>query len=881
MNLTEWSLSRSHFAAVLIVAVILVGTGLFVGYPSQEDPEFTIREAVVTTTFPGMAPERVEDLITRRIEEKIRKLPEVEHITSSSRTGVSVVHASLHDRYFDLQPIWQDLRNHMEDVRSELPDGTLGPFVNDDFGRVAVASLAITGEGFTLAEMEDVAEDLRDSLYAVDGISEVVLHGIQEERIFLEIHPARMAEVGINPVELFQSLATQNVVTPGGSLEVDGQDFVFEPSGSFESIDEIENLVISVPGRASVVYLRDILTVTRAVVDPPDQPVYYQGRPAIVVEVSMVTGANIVEFGERLLAAVRGYEAALPIGYEIHLATFQPTLVDASISDFLGNLYQTIAIVLLVVVVFLGLRTGLIVGLIVPLTILSALPFMSALEIPFHTVSIAALIIALGLLVDNGVVMAEEVRTRMQAGQDPQRAAADSGRELAMPLLSSSLTTIIAFLPLMLADNAAGEFARSLSQVIAITLLSSWFLALYVTPLLCTWFVRIGDPVSVEDRYATPFYRRYRGLLVAVLRRRWLFLGVMLTLLFVAVQLFALVPKQFFPPSQRDQYLVYFDLAAGTNVHRTERELLRLARWLADPAENPDVVDHIAYVGYGGPRFVLSFTPPDPAAHRAFVLVNTRPGIDLAAQIERTRAHLLAGFPEVRARVKKVGQGPADPGTVDVRVVGRSRSRLYDLGAEVTQAFQRIPGVVDLQDDWENRTRKVRVEIDQAKARRVGITSEEIGRALTAIFDGTEITEYREGDEIIPVVVRSDAAGRQRLDQLGTMSIYSSSRATSVPLLQMASFDVFWQYGNIQRRDLERTLTVSARHPTLTANELAAALQPGLDAIDLPSGYRFELAGELEDSAEAQAALFANVPLCAAGHRGVAGVAVQLGPGGP
>ncbi len=864
MNITERAIERSHFAAVLVVAVVAIGVGLFVGYPSQEDPEFTIREAVVTASFPGMAPERVEDLITRKIEEEVRKLPEVEHITSSSRTGQSIVHVSLHDRYFDLQPIWQDLRNNMEDVRSELPEGTLGPFVNDDFGRVAVASLAITGEGFSLAEMEDVAEGLRDSLYAVEGISEVSLHGVQGERIFLEVHPARLAELGINPSEILQVLATQNVVIPGGSLEVDGQDIVFEPSGSFETIADVENLVIGIPGRDSVAYLRDVLTVRRGVVDPPTRPVFYDGRPSVVVEVSMVTGENIVEFGERLERAVRRYESRLPIGYEIHLATFQPTLVDVSISDFLNNLYQTIGIVLLVVVLFLGLRTGLIVGMIVPLTILAALPFMSFLEIPLHTVSIAALIIALGLLVDNGVVMAEEVRTRMQSGVERKRAAIEAGRELALPLLSSSLTTILAFMPLMLADNEAGEYTRSLSQVIAITLIASWLLALYVTPLLCTWFVRVGEPVSDEERHATRFYRGYRRVLGAVLRRRVVFLAGLIVLFVSSVFAFSWVPRQFFPPSQRDQYLVYFDLAAGTNTRRTESELLRLAGWLADETENPDVIDHIAYVGYGGPRFVLNLSPPDAASHRAFVLVNTRPGIDLEAQIRRTREHLLAGYPEVRAQVKKLALGPSDPGTVEVRLVGPDRDRLFEDGRRVEGIFRQAEGVVDIRSDWENRTRKVRVEIDQATARRIGISSEEIGRTLTAMFDGTAVTEYREGDEIIPVVVRSDLEGRRRLDQLATMSVYSSATGRSVPLLQLATFDLFWQFGSIERRDLERTLTVSARSTRLTAEELARAIQPGLDALDLPFGFRAEVAGELEDAAEAQEALMSSVPICAA-----------------
>ena len=864
MSPTRWSIDQSHFAAALVVAIVVVGLGLFAGYPSQEDPEFTIREAVVTTRFPGMSPTRIEDLITRVVEEEIRRIPEVEHIRSSSRIGESIVHVTVHDRYFDLQPIWHDLRNRMEDVRKGLPDGSQGPFVNDDFGRVAVASLAITGEGFDLSEMEDVAEDLRDVLYPIKGVSQVVLHGVQEERIFLEVNPARFAEFGLNPARVIQTLRTQNVVIPGGRLEVDGQSIFFEPSGNLKSVEELENLVVAIPDRDEVAALRDLVHVRRALVDPPERPAFYQGRPAIVVEVSMVAGENIVEFGERILDTVRSFESALPIGYEISRATFQPTLVEESISEFLGNLYQTIVIVLLVVVLFLGPRTGLIVGLLVPLTILAALPAMSWLEIPLHTVSVAALIIALGLLVDNGVVMAEEVRSRIRAGEDRREAAIAAGEELAMPLFCSSLTTILAFMPLMLADNAAGEYTRSLSQVIAIALLASWFLALYVTPLMCVWFVKVGKPISHAQRFSSRFYRGYAALLAALMRRRLLFLGVMVLGLIGAVQLFAWVPRQFFPESQRDQYLVYFDLAAGTEITRTQRELLRFASWLADPEENAEVIDHVAYVGYGGPRFVLSLAPPDPATHRALVLVNTKPGIDLDAQIEKTRSHLIAHYPEVRGRVKRLAQGPSDPGTVAIRVIGADREAVYGLGGAVSDAFRAVEGIVDLEDDWENLTRKIRVEIDQAEARRLGITSEEIGRTLTALFDGIPITQYREGDTIIPVVVRSHAEGRQRLDQLGSMSVYSATRGTAVPLLQIARFTFEWQYGTIERRDLARTLTVRGRHPRMTAQELSERIEPAIASLAWPAGHRYEVAGELEDAREAQSALFSSVPYCAA-----------------
>ena len=468
MSITSLALSRRTFSGVVLVGIFVYGLSLLVGYPSQENPEFTIRQAVVTTYFPGLSAAQVEDLITKQVEEEIRRIPEVEHIESSSRTGVSLIKVIVYDRYFELDNIWTDLRNRMNDLVGQLPDGSRGPFVDDDFGRVAVASIALTGHGFDYAEMRDVASDLRDQLYTTDGVSQVVIHGIQEENVFLEVNGARLSQLGVELSSIVQTLEGQNIVMPGGSIDVDGQEFVFEPTGSFASLDQIEDLVISIRGGAGVVRLGELLTVRRDYVDPQDKPAFYQGEPALVLEVAMSSGGNVVELGKRLEKEVSRFEANLPVGYQLNFATFQPKIVEVSISDFMGNLYQTVAIVLIVVVLFLGWRTGIVVGMIVPLTLLLALPFMNLLNIPFHGVSIAAMIISLGLLVDNGVVMAEEIRTRVQAGEDRYAAAISAGGALGMPLLTSSLTTILAFMPLMLAENSTGEYMRSLSQVIAI-----------------------------------------------------------------------------------------------------------------------------------------------------------------------------------------------------------------------------------------------------------------------------------------------------------------------------------------------------------------------------------------------------------------------------
>jgi multidrug efflux pump subunit AcrB len=863
MSITSLALSRRTFSGVVLVGIFVYGLSLLVGYPSQENPEFTIRQAVVTTYFPGLSAAQVEDLITKQVEEEIRRIPEVEHIESSSRTGVSLIKVIVYDRYFELDNIWTDLRNRMNDLVGQLPDGSRGPFVDDDFGRVAVASIALTGQGFDYAEMRDVASDLRDQLYTTDGVSQVVIHGIQEENVFLEVNGARLSQLGVELSSIVKTLEGQNIVMPGGSIDVDGQEFVFEPTGSFASLDQIEDLVISIRGGAGVVRLGELLTVRRDYVDPQDKPAFYQGEPALVLEVAMSSGGNVVELGKRLEKEVSRFEANLPVGYQLNFATFQPKIVEVSISDFMGNLYQTVAIVLIVVVLFLGWRTGIVVGMIVPLTLLLALPFMNLLNIPFHGVSIAAMIISLGLLVDNGVVMAEEIRTRVQAGEDRYAAAISAGGALGMPLLTSSLTTILAFMPLMLAENSTGEYMRSLSQVIAITLLSSWVLALFATPVLCVWFVpEVDDKKEPESASMVGMVASYRGLVGTALRHRAIFLLGMGVLFIGGLVLFRQVPNQFMPLSERSQYMVFLDLAAGTHVEHTRDEALRLATWLRDTEENPDVEDHIIYVGYGGPRFVLNFAPSDPAPHRAFVLVNTVAGADVGQQIERTRNYLDAGFPDVRARVQRLSQGTSEVGAVDIRVSGPDREVLVALADQASEAMAAVPGIANLRDDWENRVGRVIVDVDQYQARLAKVSSQETAGSLQLLFSGVNVSEFREGDLSLPIVARSDKSGRHRLDQVATTDIYSAARGASVPLLQIADFDVVWELGEVSRRDMTRTVTISANHPRLSADELVAAILPALEALERPAGYSIEVGGEVENSAKARAALFASVPTC-------------------
>ena len=870
-GITPFALNNDRVTVLFLLLIGVAGFFSYVTYPKQEDPSIQIREALVWAYFPGMAPQRVEDLITRKLEEQIRLLGDVDYIESDSKRGMSFMHVTARDEVPVLKTVWRDLRDKLVDVAPSLPKGTIGPFINDEFGLTAVATVALWSEGFSLAEMRIVARDLRDKLYALKGIRRVEFYGVQEQQVFLELSNAKLAEFGISPGAVVQTLQEQNIILPGGLIDVRGQNIVVEPSGDFDSVAEIEDVIITIPGTQRVTPLRDLAEVTRGYVDPPNQPVYYNGRQAIVLSVSILEGegVNAVEFGARLTRKIKQFEQTLPIGYVLNYATYQPPLIEGAVQGAVTNLMQTLVIVLVVVIMFLGVRTGLIVGSFVPMTMLMSMAIMRSTDIELQRMSIASLIIALGMLVDNGIVIAEDIRTRLQNGEDRREAALASGRSLAIPLLTSTLTTIFAFAPIPLAIGGTGEYTTSLGQVLIITLLSSWFLSMLMTPLMCFWFMKVKlrvPPAEGEavDPYAGAFYRIYRRILEALLRMRLLALAGTVGALVAAIFASQLVVKEFFPAGDRNQYLVYLDLPAGSRSDETAKVALRLSSWLQDKAANPEVSSTIAYVGGGGPRFFLSLSPMDPDPHLAFLIVNTQSSEQVPTMVARTREFARDNLPEAVTRAKAMWLGSTETGLFEIRLSGPAFAILREKTIHLLNGLHAIPGIEDVKQDWENRVLRLNVRVDQARARRAGITSQDVANSLNTLISGAEATDYREGDEVIPIVLRGTEAERSNAANIRSMNIYSSARGTNVPLEQIADIKVDWDFYRIKRRGQERTVTISAKHQLLKAGQIYEALKPAMDTLDLPPGYHWEMGGELENSAKAQGYLAANMPLAAA-----------------
>ncbi|MDE3273020.1 efflux RND transporter permease subunit [Pseudoalteromonas sp. G4] len=866
MNIT--ALAFNYKKPVLLVVALLMLNGIFAYFtlPAQEDPTITIREAIVSTQFPGMAPDRVEQLITRKLEEEIRKIPEVKEIKSSSSTGLSTIHVKIYDRYFNLDNIWQDLRNKVNNAQGKLPQGTLPSYVNDEFGDVSVITLALTADGFDMAEMYDIAQHIRDTLYSVEGTKKIEILGAKAERIYLEASNAKLAQLGISPLALISELQKQNIVQSGGRVDTGSRSFIIEPTGNFNSIPDIENTYITIPGTEDFIALKDIVTIKKGFIDPPDKLAYFNGKPAIFFANAMLPEYNILEFAPRFKAKIAEIEQTLPIGYQLDIATYQADQVAKTVRGVSINVLQTLAIVLVVVILFLGLRTGLIVGAIVPLVMLVTLAIMQYSGIKLERMSLATLIISLGLLVDNGIVIAEDFKRRLEQGIDRYNAMVQGCKELAVPLLSSSATTILFFLPLMLAEHVAGEYTRSISLVILITLLSSWVLALTVTPILSYYFIKVPKTTSSDSNEfgkLTSYYAKYEQFLHWVLKHKALFMAAMFVLFIGAGASMKFVAKQFFPNSDRTQVLVNIDLPRGTSSRETNRQMQEIFTWLNNKEQFDYIESFSGYVGFSGPRFVLSLNPEDPAENKGFIVLNVTPETDIASRVLELDTQIEARFPNVSARVRKMFLGPSDSSILKVQVKGPDKEVIYQKAQEIMAVLHAAPNSLNVRTDWENLITKISVKVDQHRAKRAGLTSSEIAQALESYFSGGVITNFRDQDEIIPIVLRAGENERNSLDRLRTLNVYSEKSGRAVPLFQVADFEPINQFSIIHHEDMFRTISIEARNTKLSAEDFKALVDEQIQLLkhDLPVNHTIEYDGVIKESKAGQKALSANMPM--------------------
>ena len=869
MNLTAVAIDKNRVTLTIVALVVIAGALAMQSLPKAQDPGFIIRTAVITTRFPGASPERVELLVTDKIEKKIQEMPEIDSITSESRTGISLIYANFKESYKVMRPIFDDLRRKVDTVTPDLPQGAQTPEVNDEFGDVFGSVYTLSGDGFSYAELKTVADELRDELLKEPDIAKVSIHGEQQEILFVEYNNSRLAELGLSPQQLSASLASVNILLSGGDIVSGRERITLEPTGNFESIDDLQRTVIQIPGGA-LVYLEDIVDVFRGYKDPPRSVSRANGEPTLALAVSMREGGDILKLGERLDVLMPELVSRYPWGINIDKVWFQADLVDDVVQAFTSSLVQAIVIVIVVMIAFLGLRIGLVVGSLIPTTIVASFFVMQVFDISINRISLTALIISLGLLVDNAIVVVESILVKREKGRDAVTAAIESGMELKTPLLISSLTTAVAFMPIAMAKSAVGEYTSDIFYVVTIALLSSWLLAMTFVPMLTTVTLKVTPKKNNGDEaFEGRWYAFYRKLLTLSLRCQYRFLAVIVLLFVIAIIGMGLVRQEFIAPSEDPVFSAKLELPLGTSIETSQQIIAEVDRFIEETYFKPEtgeprVRNWLTFIGEGGPRFQLSLNPPNPNPANSFVIANTINGKEVEEVIAGIENYVRENHPDLAAQVKRLDNGPPVDYPIIVRISGSEFDALYSIADQVSGFLYSMPEVSDARNSWGLQTKKLLVDVDQELARRSGVTSEDVAYSLQAGLTGIDLTQYREGDELLPVTLRTIAADRQDFSKLDGLTVYSQSTASNVPLKQVANVELTFEPGIIERRDRDRTLSLNVQlRPDATAAEVVKVLVPWLEeaAKRWPAGHEFEIGGETEESGDANASIAAELPV--------------------
>lgn len=874
INLSEWALEHPSMVLYLIIVLLIGGALSFLGLGRAEDPDFTFKVMVVRTQWPGASASEVEAELTERIEKKLQETPYVDVLKSASRAGESLVFVLLKDYTpkAEVPEAWRQVRKKLDDIRHTLPAGVQGPYPNDDFGDVYVSIYALTGEGYDMGQLRQEATRIARELRALPDIKKVDLLGVQDEKIYVEVAPARLASLGITPAQVAAALAQQNAVAPAGFVETASDRVRLRVTGAFDSVEQIRNADLAVAGRH--LKLGDIAAVGRGQADPPNPRMRFMGQDAIGIAVVMAKGGDVIKLGDNLKGNVERLARDLPLGMEVATVADQPNIVKVSLKLFMQSLAEALLIVLAVSFLSLGFRTGLVVALSIPLVLAMTFMLMKVFGIDLHRISLGALIIALGLLVDDAIIAVEMMVVKIEQGWDKFRAGTFAYTSTAFPMLTGTLITAAAFTPVGFARSGAGEYAGAIFSVTTIALLVSWVVAVVFTPflgfkLLDEQALRKFGADHHGDIYDTPFYNRFRALVVWCLRNRWKTIAITVIAFVLGMVAFGTgVQKQFFPPSNRPELLVDLWLPQGGSLKATETAVKRVEALLAADDVKDKVANHASYIGNGAPRFYLPLDQQLFNDNFGQLVIVTR-GFD---EREEVRSRLLAAFESpdgswshLRARVQRLENGPPVGYPVVFRVVGENVETLRRIAGEVAAVMRANPNVRDVHLDWNEKAKSVRVAIDQDRARLLGVSSQDVAQALQAHQVGVTLLQYREGDQLIDVVWRAPGGDddRGRLDRLADLPVPANGKW--VPLAQVAKLEPVLEEGIVWRRDRLPVIQVRADLANAAVTGPTASLQidPQLAAIRkaLPPGYRIDIGGTVEESAKNEDALKAVVPL--------------------
>ena len=860
-NLTELSLRHRTLVWYFIIVFTIGGIFAYESLGRMEDPAFTIRQMVISAAWPGATAEEMQEQVTDKLERRFQDTPGLKKIMSETRAGQTIIYLQLRDELdaSQIRPTWRDVRNFGEDAKHDLPDGVYGPYYNDRFDDVYGSVYAITGADYSYEELRAMAEDARRRILAVPRVQKVVLVGAQRERIYVEIALERLAQLGIPPTTITDALSAQDAMMTSGTLETASDTVHLRASGVFENIEDIRALPIAANGK--IFRLGDIASVERKTIDPPDPKMFYNGAPAVGIAVSMEDGGNILALGTHLKELTAAIQQDLPLGAELHEVSNQPAVVQSSIHDFVETLALAIIIVLAVSFLSLGFRTGLVVAGCIPLVLAGTFVFMYLLGIDLHKVSLGALIIALGLLVDDAIIAVEMMSVQLERGMGRFDAACYAFTQTAKPMLTGTLITCAGFIPVAFSKGMASEFCSALFPVIGIALVLSWIVSVMVAPLFGYYLIRVkqnADGEAAHDPYASRFYRLFRRVLTLFLAHRAVVLIGTAVIFILSLIAFPHIKQTFFPPSLRPELLVRLTLPTGASIQATQAEADRFMAVLNTHTDK--IQNYAAYIGQSTPRFVLPVDPKADAANTAqFVITanDTAAREELADVIADARRNELSG---VRVSTQYIQTGPPVDFPVMLRVSAPTTDEVRKLAEEVAAVVASDPNVTNVHLDWTEKAKAVRIDFDKEKLKLYGISAKTVKQMLYTELTGAQAAEFYTGDRTIGIVLRLRDTDRTNLERLGELPIATSGGY--VPLAQIAHLSYEAEDGLIKRHNLRPTIMVQAEITKGEGNDAAMRAYEATKELrsNLPAGTTIETAGALEDSADSMGYLMQPIP---------------------
>ncbi len=861
MSIARWSIEKPVNTWLIVLFCLIGGLYGLAQIGRLEDPAFTIKQAKVITAYSGASAVEVEKEVTERLESAIQQLSQLKEITSVSKPGRSEITVEIKSTYDSnsLPQVWDELRRKVNDAAGQLPAGAGKPTVVDDFGDVYGLFYAVTAPGFTPREVKELVKDLRRNLLTVPGVAKVDMAGAVDQQIYVEISQDRLAQLGISLDDVQTVLSQENTVQPNATVRNGDRRIRLSVDAAFDRAGTIPDLLIGTPGSSAMIRLADIATVSVGDEDPTDQIIRFNGEPAVTLAISAVADTNVVEVGRAVASKLKVLTANLPLGVELHTIYDQAVVVDEAVSGFLLNLAMSVVIVIGVLCLFMGWRAGLVIGSVLLLTVMGTIFLLWMYGIELERISLGALIIAMGMLVDNAIVVAEGMLIGQQRGRSALESAEAIVRQTQWPLLGATVIGIMAFSGIGLSNDVTGEFLFSLFAVIAVSLLLSWILAITVTPLFGKYLFKETAGQEGADPYRGILYRGYRGVLSGALHARWLTLAALVVVTGASIYGFGFVKQSFFPNSNTPIFYVNYWLPQGTDIATASKDLREAERFLS---EDPAVVSVATFVGAGASRFMLTYAPEAANPGYGQLIVRTISLETIDPLGERLRRHMEERFPDAQVMINRLVFGPGDGAKLEARFLGPDTDVLRDLSRQAQAILREDGQIKDIRDDWRERELVLTPVFDEQRARIAGVSRGDLSDALRFANNGITLTTFRDGDENLPIVARAPEGERESPSTLPDRLVWSAGQRAYVPVVQVVkSFETVAEDTLIRRRDRVRTLTVKAE-PTggETADSAFKRIRPRIDAIERPAGYVLEWGGEHENSADAQAKLGQSLP---------------------